>query len=132
MRRRWMCCVTSAELYRLTSGNPFFVSEVGAANGQDVPLTVVDAVLARVRQLDAATQSALEVLAVVPSRVELPLARALLDDLTVIAPAERLGVLEVRADAVSFRHELARRAVESALPAIVRLQLNARALAALL
>jgi DNA-binding CsgD family transcriptional regulator/tetratricopeptide (TPR) repeat protein len=124
--------MTSAELYRLTNGNPFFVSEVVAANGQDVPLTVVDAVLARVRQLDAATQSALEVLAVVPSRVELPLARALLDDLTVIAPAERLGVLEVRADAVSFRHELARRAVESAVPAIVRLQLNARVLAALL
>ncbi len=123
---------TSAPLYRLTNGNPFFVSEAVAARGQDVPLTVVDAVLARVRQLDTRTQAALEALAVVPSGVELPLARALLEDLTVIAPAERLGVLEVRADAVSFRHELARRAVEGALPKSVCLQLNARVLDALL
>ena len=68
----------------------------------------------------------------VPSRVELPLARLLLDDLTVLAAAEQLGMLEVRADAVAFRHELARRAVEGALPRTVRLQLNARVLAALL
>ena len=68
----------------------------------------------------------------VPSGVELSLARLLLDDLTVIAAAEQLGMLEVRADAVAFRHELARRAVEGALPRTVRLQLNARVLAALL
>jgi DNA-binding CsgD family transcriptional regulator/tetratricopeptide (TPR) repeat protein len=123
---------TSAALYRLTGGNPFFVSEAVAARGQEVPLTVVDAVLARMRQLDTPTRAGLETLAVVPSGVELSLARCLLNDLTVIAPAERLGMLEVRAEAVSFRHELARRAVESALPATVRLQLNARVLAALL
>ena len=76
-----------------------------------MPLTVVDAVLARVHRLDPATQAALEQLSVVPGRVELPLARALLGDLTVLAPAERRGVLEVRPDAVAFRHELARRAV---------------------
>ena len=123
---------TSAALYRLTGGNPFFVSEAVAAPGQEVPRTVVDAVLARTHQLDTPTRTALEALAVVPSRVELPLARLLLDDLTVLAAAEQLGMLEVRADAVAFRHELARRAVEGALPRTVRLQLNARVLAALL
>ena len=123
---------TSAALYRLTGGNPFFVSEVVAASGQEVPRTVVDAVLARVHQLDTPTRRALEALAVVPSGVELSLARLLLDDLTVLAAAERLGMLEVRADAVAFRHELARRAVEGALPRTVLLALNARVLAALL
>ena len=124
--------LTTAALYRLTGGNPFFVSEAVAAPGQEVPRTVVDAVLARVHQLDTPTRTALEALAVVPSGVELSLARLLLDDLTVIAAAEQLGMLEVRADAVAFRHELARRAVEGALPRTVRLQLNARVLAALL
>ena len=82
---------TTAALYRLTGGNPFFVSEAVAAPGQEVPRTVVDAVLARMHQLDTPTRTALEALAVVPSGVELPLARCLLDDLTVIAAAERWG-----------------------------------------
>jgi hypothetical protein len=70
---------TSAALYRLTGGNPFFVSEAVAAPGQEVPGTVVDAVLARTHQLDIPTRTALEALAVVPSGVELPLARLLLE-----------------------------------------------------
>jgi DNA-binding CsgD family transcriptional regulator len=123
---------TSAGLYRLTGGNPFFVSEVLAAPDATVPATVMDAVLARVRRLGAATQQALEQLAVVPSRVELPLARALLDDLTVLGEAERHGIVEVRPIAVAFRHELGRRAVEGSLPATERMRLNARVLAALL
>ena len=53
----------------MTSGNPFFVTEVLAAgDGDRVPSTVVDAVLARVRRLDAASQDALDQLATVPSR----------------------------------------------------------------
>jgi DNA-binding CsgD family transcriptional regulator/tetratricopeptide (TPR) repeat protein len=124
---------TSAHLYELTGGNPFYVSEVVAGGRQqDVPLTVVDAVLGRVHHLEAATQAALEQLAVVPSRVELRLARALLGDLTVLAPAERRGLLVVRPDSVGFRHELARRAVEDALPMSERMQLNARVLHELL
>jgi DNA-binding CsgD family transcriptional regulator len=119
----------SAELHRLTGGNPFFVTEVVASVGGldgDVPPTVVDAVLARVRQLARPVQSALEVLAVVPTRVELSLARALLGDLTVLAEAERRGVLEVRPDAVAFRHELARRALELSLPVSERMHAHAK------
>ncbi len=139
---------TSAPLFALTAGNPFFVTEVvsGAiATGQDratgqhsatgphsVPATVVDAVLARVRRLDPAAQEALEQLAVVPSAVELPLARALIGDLAVLAGAEERRILEVRPGAVAFRHELARRAVQGALPVNVRMRRNAQVLAELL
>jgi DNA-binding CsgD family transcriptional regulator len=41
------------------------------------------------------------------------------------------SALDVRTDAVAFRHELARRAVEGSLPASMRMELNARVLAAL-
>ena len=97
-----------------------------------MPLTVVDAVLARVHRLDPATQAALEQLVRGARQGRPALARALLGDLTVLAPAERRGVLEVRPDAVAFRHELARRAVQGSLPTSERMQLNGRVLAALL
>jgi len=119
-------------LLQLTEGNPFFVSEVLADVAVAVPPTVADAVLARVRRLDESTQRGLEQLAVVPSQVELPLARALLGDVTVLGEAERSGMLEVRSRAVAFRHELARRAVEDSLPTSERMRCNGRVLAALL
>jgi len=121
-----------AELFRLTSGNPFFVSEVLANPGSVVPPTVVDAVLARVRTLSPAAQAALDRLAVIPSGAEIDLLRVLVGDLAPVAEAERAGVVEVRGDVVAFRHELARRAVTESLPASVRLELNADVLLALL
>jgi agmatine deiminase len=66
-------------------------------------------------------QAALEQLAVLPAGVQLRLAGELLGDLGVLAAAERTGLVELRAHTVGFRHELSRRAVESALPAAVRL-----------
>ena len=132
---------TSAPLYRLTAGNPFFVSEMAAAAAPvtgpvteraSVPATVVDAVLGRVQRLAPDERAALEQLSVVPSGVALPLARAVLDDLTVLAGPERSGLLEMRGGTLAFRHELARRAVEAALPVAVRMEHNARVLAALL
>ena len=88
--------------------------------------------LARVHRLTPAARQAVEQLAVVPSRVEPALLRALCPDLAPVAEAERLGVLEVRPDAVAFRHELARRAVVESLPVTVRLDLHERVTAALL
>ncbi len=122
---------TSAALYRLTAGNAFYVTEVVASGdgaAGTVPLTVVDAVLARVDQLSPPVRTALDQMAVVPSQVDLPLARALVGELTVLSEAERRGVLEVRPDALAFRHELARRAVEDSLPASERMRAHARVL----
>jgi DNA-binding CsgD family transcriptional regulator/tetratricopeptide (TPR) repeat protein len=120
------------ELFELTGGNPFYVSEVLASPGSVVPPTVVDAVLARVRTLSQEAQMALDRLAVIPSGAEVGLLRVLVGDLTPVAEAERAGVVEVRGDLVAFRHELARRAVAESLPASVRLELNADVLCALL
>jgi DNA-binding CsgD family transcriptional regulator len=124
--------VDPAELFRLTGGNPFFVTEVLANPCEVVPPTVVDAVLARVRTLSPEAQAALDRLAVVPSGAEIGLLRVLVGDLAPVAEAERAGVVAVRGDVVAFRHELARRAVAESLPASVRLELNADVLRALL
>lgn len=123
----------AAQVYEVTSGNPFFVAEVVAAGGTGgVPPTVVDAVLARMRGLDAATVDALEQLAVVPSAVERPLVDALLaDGVTVLAEAEQRGLLAVTPERVAFRHELIRRAVADSVPTARRIDLNRTVLAAL-
>src|SRR3954447_2846417 len=120
------------ELFRLTGGNPFFVSEVLACPDQTVPPTVVDAVLVRVAALPADVQAALDLVAVVPSGVEVDLLRRLVADLAPVALAEQAGVVEVRDGVVGFRHELARRAVVQSVPAIRQLMLNAEVLDVLL
>jgi DNA-binding CsgD family transcriptional regulator/tetratricopeptide (TPR) repeat protein len=124
--------VDASELFRLTGGNPFFVTEVLANPCAVVPPTVVDAVLARVRTLSSPAQTALGWLAVIPSGAEVGVLRSLVDDLASVAEAERAGVVEVRGDVVAFRHELARRVVAESLPASARLELNADVLRVLL
>ncbi|WP_052667264.1 ATP-binding protein [Nitriliruptor alkaliphilus] len=118
-----------AEVLANTGGNPFFVTEVllGGTDGSDsggtgVPDSVAGAVLARVRTLPEATREALGLLAVVPRPTPLSELRGLLGDPTVVAPAERRGLLTVQDAAIGFRHELARQAVLGSLPATTRVR----------
>jgi len=120
-------------LHELTGGNPFFVTEALAAPPGTIPRTVSDAVLARLGKLSAECRNACEQLSVVPTVVSYELASALLGgSLAALDEAERTGMLQVRNDGLAFRHELARRAVESRLPRIRRVLLNQAVLAALL
>ncbi|WP_344211257.1 ATP-binding protein [Kribbella sancticallisti] len=114
------------ELYRLTGGNPFYLTEALAGPADAVPVTVVDATLARLHTLDPESVSVVEQLSVVPMPVDMDHIAALVDGrLDALTRAEQRGVLETDANGVRFRHELARRAIEQALPAIRRRALNA-------
>ena len=124
--------VDGGELHRTTSGNPFFVTEVLATAGAEIPDTVRDAVLARSARLGGGAASVLEAVAIVPPHAELWLLDALVPD-----SAEgreecvAAGMLRAGPGRVFFRHELARRAIEESLPAFTRIALHRRALAAL-
>ncbi len=120
----------AAGLHAATAGNPFFVTEVLANDAPRVPATVRDAVLGRVSRLTAAARELLEVASVMPARAELALLAAAagpafgaLDELL------SAGVLTLASDAVSFRHELARRALEDAVAPLHSRALHARVLA---
>jgi DNA-binding CsgD family transcriptional regulator/tetratricopeptide (TPR) repeat protein len=121
-----------AELYARTGGNPFFVTELLAAGGERLPDTVRDAVLARAARLSEHGQRLLEVVAIVPGQAELRLLQALAADLV-----DRLdeclasGVLSAAGVTISFRHELARLAIEEAISPARRLELHSAALNAL-
>ncbi len=119
-------------IYRLTHGNAFYVTEVLAAGGDRVPVTVRDAVLARAGTLPRASRSLLDVVSLVPARAELWLleavARERLDQLDACLAS---GMLRLEGESVEFRHELARRALESAVPSRRRRLLHAAILSAL-
>ena len=122
----------AAGLVRAAGGNPFYVAEALAAAGSEVPATVRDAVIARVRVLPGPAQRALEVLSVIPGETERTLLEAVLGATAcVLEPAERTGLVAVRGGRIGFRHELARRAVEDSLLASRRVALNRAVLCAL-
>jgi DNA-binding CsgD family transcriptional regulator len=119
-------------IHRLTLGNAFFATEVLAADAEALPETVRDAVLARVAPLGPEARRLLDVAALVPARVELWLLERVggehLDRLDALAAA---GMLREDGDCLSFRHELARLACESAVPVARRRRIHASLLAAL-
>jgi len=114
----------AADVHTATAGNPFFVTEVLASPDFDVPTTVVDAVVARVRRLPTPTRQALEQLAVMPSHVEPWLVDALLGGPDALADAEQSGILEVDPHGFAFRHDLARRALLRSVPMVRQVGLH--------
>jgi DNA-binding CsgD family transcriptional regulator/tetratricopeptide (TPR) repeat protein len=120
------------ELYRRTAGNPFFVTEVLAAGGAEIPETVRDAVLARAARLPGRARRLLEVAAVIPGQADLWLLEALAGDLLdELETCLASGILSARATHVAFRHELARLAIEEATAPNRRIVLQRLALGVL-
>ena len=115
----------SEGLWELTAGNPFFLTEVLAADHESVPSSVRDAVMGRVARLSPASRSLVELVSVVPGSAELELIEAVLGpSAEAVSEAEAAGVIEANENALAFRHELARRSVEADLRPIERREIN--------
>ena len=121
------------DLYAVTGGNPFFVTEALANKPHEaVPVTVRDAVLARTARLSAEARATLELVSVVPARTEMWLLETIINAApTVVEECVGTGILRTETAALSFRHELARIAVEESLSASRRQSLHAQVLQAL-
>lgn len=108
--------IDAAALHQETGGNAFFVSEVIAAGGEQLPGSVQDAVLARVHRLSPQARQTLESAAVIGSRIEpgllrtMPGATAESADECVIS-----GMLRFVAPSYEFRHEIVRQSVLSGI-----------------
>ena len=124
--------IDPVELHRRTGGNPFFVTEVLAAGGDEVPATVRDAVAARAARLDGTARRLLEAVALVPTQAELSLLeRVVPDELPSLNECLASGMLTSSPAAVAFRHELARLAVAETLTPLRAGALHRSILAAL-
>lgn len=123
--------IDPAELARLTAGNPFLVVEAVAAK-EHLPQTVREAALARVSRLSPPARAAVEAAAVFGRRVSPRLLEAVAPGSAAGADeALGRGVLVADAEALSFRHELMREALEQSLPPARRAALHERVVAAL-
>jgi DNA-binding CsgD family transcriptional regulator len=112
-------------LWELTGGNPFFLTEVLGAEHESVPGSVRDAVMGRVSRLSPASRALVDLVSVVPGRAELELVDSVLGPSDEAASeAEAAGVVVLNENALTFRHELARRSVETDLPQIRRREIN--------
>jgi DNA-binding SARP family transcriptional activator len=118
-------------LLERTGGNPFFLTEVLAGDPTDLPETVRDVVLARATRLSPTARRVLDAVAVVPARIERTLLQALAGSGDGLPECVSAGILVDQPEAVAFRHELARQAIEGALPHSARQELHGRVLVAL-
>ena len=124
--------VDSAELHRLTGGNPFYVTEALAAGGATLPESVRDAVLARAARLPGCARALLDAVAIAPPRAEVWLLEEIAaDELAFVEDGLTSGMLRVHRDGIAFRHEIERVAIEETMPPDRRHELHGRALRAL-
>jgi DNA-binding CsgD family transcriptional regulator len=120
------------DLYRVTGGNPFFVTEVLAAGGKGIPDTVADSVAGRLARVSPAARRTAEAVSVIGSPAALHLVHAVVNGTdNGVGELLEAGVLIALDAGVGFRHDLARMAVLDALPTFERVGLHARVLQAL-
>jgi len=122
----------AAALRELTGGNPFYLSQVIAAGMDEVPASARDAVLARTARLDGSARAVLDAAALIGTRLEY----SLLESVTDCPPSAvdellAAGLLTGDGAGLKFRHEIARLAVQEAIPAHRRGLIHARILDAL-
>ena len=121
------------DLYAVTGGNPFFVTEALASKDPGIPVTVSDAVLSRVTRLSVAAREMLELVSVIPAKAEIWLVEEMIHpSTTVLEECLGAGMLRSDGEALAFRHELARRATEASLGVPRQRTLHSRVLERLL
>ncbi len=133
------------ELYRVTGGNPFYVTEMVAAGWPSVPGSVRDLVAARLARLSPGGRRVVEAAAVSGARVDLALlssaeqgsagrssaGQGSAGQGSPVEEALAAGIFLADASGVRFRHELVRRAVRAGIPPFRQAELHVRLLAAL-
>ena len=103
-------------LYHRTEGNPFFVTEILKAHGV-MPPNVRDVVLANAARLSRSSWSILEAAAIHGSPCDLHvLDQSVHREPGALEACLDRGILHLEGSRVSFRHELAREAIASAIP----------------
>ncbi len=133
-RSRRSPATTATRLYAATGGNPFYVTELLASRtASELPPSVANAVLGRLARLDDASRRLVDLVSVVPTRMNASLLDAVMPDWAAAAvEPERRQLLDVDAVHVRFRHELARNAIRSSIPIAERRRLHGEIVAALL
>ena len=124
--------VDASELYRTTGGNPLYVREILDSGGAAIPETIRAAVLTRIATLGREAQALVEAVSLAPPQLEgWLLERVCSEVVDRVDECLDAGVLTSTGGSVSFRHEIARMAVEETVSPARRLDVHRKMVDAL-
>lgn len=113
------------DVYSISGGNPFYVSEILASYSLGVPDSVKDSILSFYNRLEDGTKNVLQFLSVIPEGLEL-IRLYKIDPCYHRAIESCLAnkILIIKNNKIFFKHELYRRTIESSLSPFKRIALN--------
>ncbi len=117
------------DIYTVSGGNPFYVTEMLASYNLAVPDNIRDSILSAYNRLDEKTKQLWEILSVIPSGFELKYFEKI-DPSYAAAVGICLDykILVIENNQIAFKHELFRRTIESSLSPLLRVALNKKIL----
>lgn len=116
-------------LFQITGGNPFLITELLSNKNEGIPSTIKDSVITRISRLSKEAREFVEFVSIIPTRAE----KRLITEVIPIKPeiteeCFNSGILRFENDTISFRHELSRMAVEDSLTESKRQMFNEKVL----
>jgi DNA-binding CsgD family transcriptional regulator len=116
-------------LFQITGGNPFLITELLGNKDEGVPSTIKDSILTRISRLSNEAREFVELVSIIPTRAE----EWLINEVNPVKPeipeeCFNSGILRLENNTVSFRHELSRMAVEDSLTESKRQMFNEKVL----
>ena len=121
------------DVYRITNGNPFYVSEILASYSNGVPDNIKDSILSVYNKMNEKTKQVWQILSVLPTAFEMNYLNKIdASYLPAVQNCIDARILIVDKERILFKHELYRRTIESSLSPLARIALNKKILDLLL
>ncbi len=121
------------EVYHISEGNPFYVTEILASYSPGVPENIKDAILSVYDCQEEGTKNAWQIFSIIPEGLEVnrfAIIKASWDE--AMDHCFALKIIVVNNNKIIFKHELYRRTIESSLSPFKRIALNKKLLELLL
>jgi DNA-binding CsgD family transcriptional regulator/tetratricopeptide (TPR) repeat protein len=115
-------------VYNISGGNPFYVTEILASYSPGVPDNIRDSILAVYNRQEEGTRNAWEICSIIPEGLEVNRFARLKSSWEGMDRCFALKIIIIKNDRVIFKHELYRRTIESTLSPFKRIALNKRML----
>ncbi|HEU5167065.1 MAG TPA: AAA family ATPase [Chitinophagaceae bacterium] len=117
------------DVFSISGGNPFYVTEILASYSPGVPDNIKDAILSVYLQQEKGTKTAWEICSVIPEGLEINRFAKIKSSLDAeMDHCFALRIIIVKNDRVIFKHELYRRTIEGSLSPFKRITLNKKIL----
>ncbi len=117
------------DVYSISGGNPFYVSEILASYSVGIPDNIRDSVLSAYNRLDDDTRCLWATLSVLPTAFEVSYLEKMEPAYAMAAEnCLHLKILVIEKGLISFKHELFRRTIEASLSPLVRIDIHKKIL----